>query len=66
MREIRPSGSEGGAGQKPRSYLYPHADPCSMRPNGVGVPRPRCQPPPCTNPHHRILPDERNPLSVEK
>jgi hypothetical protein len=22
MREIRPSGSEGGAGQKPRSYLY--------------------------------------------
>lgn len=23
MREIRPSGSEGGAGRKPRSYLYP-------------------------------------------
>ena len=22
MREIRPSGSEGGAGRKPRSYLY--------------------------------------------
>jgi hypothetical protein len=22
MREIRTSGSEGGAGQKPRSYLY--------------------------------------------
>jgi hypothetical protein len=25
MREIRPSGSEGGAGQNPRSYLYPFA-----------------------------------------
>jgi len=23
MREIRKSGSEGGAGRKPRSYLYP-------------------------------------------
>ena len=23
MREIRTSGSEGGAGRKPRSYLYP-------------------------------------------
>ena len=22
MREIRPSGSEGGAGLRPRSYLY--------------------------------------------
>ena len=26
MREIRPSGSEGGAGRKPRSYLYPWCD----------------------------------------
>jgi hypothetical protein len=24
MREIRTSGSEGGAGRKPRSYLYPY------------------------------------------
>ena len=24
MREIRTSGSEGGAGRKPRSYLYRH------------------------------------------
>ena len=23
MREIRTSGSEGGAGREPRSYLYP-------------------------------------------
>ena len=32
MREIRPSGSEGGAGQMPRSYLYPNTDPRSTRP----------------------------------
>jgi hypothetical protein len=43
MREIRPSGSEGGAGQKPRSYLY-HA--CLWRRAFFdGIRRPRTLPP---------------------
>ena len=31
MREIRTSGSEGGAGRKPRSYLYQSANAAALR-----------------------------------
>ena len=34
MREIRTSGSEGGAGRKPRSYLYRHVA-ARLRPQAV-------------------------------
>ena len=34
MREIRPSGSEGGAGRKPRSYLY---QPATRNPQPAGL-----------------------------
>jgi hypothetical protein len=42
MREIRTSGSEGGAGRKPRSYLYQltvHCEGTEIRVSGRGLSR---------------------------
>jgi hypothetical protein len=47
MREICTHGSEGGAGQKPRSYLYPLAAEDTIVGEATGL----CRNPPCRNSH---------------